>query len=162
MDACDPGAVGSAAHPNALPVNTVQSFYSRPSVTLGEKKGIRVIICVVVEAPRPDWRATVFGHMASRIANSVLAGAKVAVRIYVAPRMRASNGPGWIDDNVERTDGNNGRNKSSQSLLLLSPSVQATRSEIFEFSRCHIELTAPSMPLWQLDADDRYRRRGDP
>ena len=71
---------GSAAHPNALPVNTVQSFYSRPSVTLGEKKGIRVIICAVVEAPSPDGRATVFDHMASRIANPVLVGTKVAVR----------------------------------------------------------------------------------
>ena len=103
---------GSAAHPNALPVNTVQSFYSCPSVTLGEKKGIRVIICVVVEAPPPDGRVTVFDHMASevytRIAYSVLVGTEVALRREVATRVRASNGGGWIDGNVERTDDNNG------------------------------------------------------
>jgi hypothetical protein len=73
---------GLGTNPNALPVNTVQSFYSRPSITLGEKKGIRVIICVIVEAPPP--RVTVFDHMASevytRIANSVLVGTEVALR----------------------------------------------------------------------------------
>jgi hypothetical protein len=55
----------------------------------------------------------------------------------VATGVRASNGSGWIDDNVERTDGNNGRNKSSQSLFLLTsltPNYQIANFRIFQMS----------------------------
>jgi hypothetical protein len=55
----------------------------------------------------------------------------------LATGVRASNGPGWIDDNVERTDGNNGRNKSSQSLVLLTsltPNYQIANFRIFQMS----------------------------
>jgi hypothetical protein len=55
----------------------------------------------------------------------------------VAARVRASNGLGWIDDNVERTDGNNGRNKSSQSLFLLTslpPNYPIANFRIFQMS----------------------------
>jgi hypothetical protein len=55
----------------------------------------------------------------------------------VATGVRASNGSGWIDDNVERTDGNNGRNKSSQFLFLLDslpPNYQIANFRIFQMS----------------------------
>ena len=58
--------------PERYPSERRTAFLFASFGNIGRKKGLRVVICVVVEAPPPDRRATFFEHTAAGVIRKSL------------------------------------------------------------------------------------------